>query len=694
MIENHTFASFCSLQLARLKSIVMMIPHHRHLVLTLLILWLAFSLRLYQIDSQSIWWDEGHSIFVASHPIPQIPTLPAMDVHPPVYFILLRLWIAITGSSEFAMRYLSAIFSVLTVALLWRFAQLITTRINKNNLIAPILASLLAAISPMYVAYGQEVRSYAMITFLALASTFMLWQLLFLKYNQAPAKKRNSLLFGYIVLTAASLYTHYFTVFLLLFQNGAWVAWLFWPSSHWSTKISRRITLWLISQVGILILFIPQLTLALRQVTSYTNPNLVSPSLSYFVVRSWQAYTVGLTIDPTPAKWGMGGIAGVMLVSWLFQIAKTSTLSSPKFVFMVINLSLLALWLLLPMAVYYMVLQRQPSFEPRYMMLITPAIFLLLAFGLSQMGEGKPHISPSISYILRFTFYLIPFVIFSLGLHSYYTNPAHFKDDSAGVADWLAQETTPNDIVYIDVPHPFHYYAKTRAIPAPTEYLFVDIHTAADTLSRETAGYDRLFWVTWWGSDTDPRGIIPFLAKKAGRAVGQRDFKGYRVEWFDLPKTNQINFSLPNTLTPVEATFGDVLRLDGMAYGGIENSKTTPRSEPVWATLHFTLLKETDVNYKVSVRLQSADGQIVSQLDRELLNDRHFRTSAWPVTDPALNQAINVYMLPLPADMPPDTYQLEVVVYNAEPPYPSEGVTGPDNKDGIAAILGLITVVP
>ena len=47
-----------------------------------LIVWLATALRLYRIDFQSIWWDEGHSIFVANHPLPDIPTLPAMDVEP------------------------------------------------------------------------------------------------------------------------------------------------------------------------------------------------------------------------------------------------------------------------------------------------------------------------------------------------------------------------------------------------------------------------------------------------------------------------------------------------------------------------------------------------------------------------------------------------------------------------------------
>jgi hypothetical protein len=262
------------------------------------------------------------------------------------------------------------------------------------------------------------------------------------------------------------------------------------------------------------------------------------------------------------------------------------------------------------------------------------------------------------------------------------------------VAGWLAAETTANDLVYVDVPHPFHYYVARGQIAAPTRYLFVDIHTAADTLTHEAAGRDRLFWVTWRGSDTDPRGVIPFLAQKYGDKLGERDFRGYHVEWFSLPH-NKVSFSLPTDLNPVNAVFGDVLRLDGAASGGYPpSSDTTPRTHPAWAVLHFTLLHQTNIDYKVSLRLRGDNGRIAAQADKELLNDRHFRTSAWPLADPALNQAINVYTLSLAPDTPTGRYRLEVVVYNARPPYPSEGVTGIESAGGVAAVIGNITVIP
>lgn len=631
----------------------------------ILVLWLAFGLRLYRIEAQSIWWDEGHSIFVATHPIAHIPTLPAMDVHPPAYFALLHLWMAIAGHSEFALRYLSVIFSLLTIAVLGRFAACLSPRSA-----AAWMASLLAAMSPLYIAYAQEVRSYAMITVLALAGTFLLWRFLFLRLSQDTLKKRRIVLLLYIIVTAACLYTHYFTIFLLLFQNLMWLVWLV---KNRRGHLLQSSGLWLGSQLAVVVLFMPQLTLALRQVTSYTNPNLIPPTVTHFISRSWQAYTTGLTLDAATAQGAMWVIIGVLVITWSIIFMTKPVVNFSGLVF---NFILLALWFLLPLAAYYIILQRQPSFEPRYLMLVTPPIFLLLALGLNYLPRIAHHAPRTILFLILTGSLLT-------GTYNYYTNENYFKDDSAGVANWLAAETTPNDVVYVDVPHPFHYYADR--IPAPTRYLFVDIHTAANTLNQEAGAAHRLFWVTWWGSDTDPRGVVPFLAEKAGQKVGEIDFKGYKIQWFDLPNEGQISFNLPDKLTPSNATFGDVLRLDGIAMG--ENILA---GEPLWATLHFSLLRDTDVDYKVSLRARGVGGQIVTQLDRDLLNDRHFRTSAWPIDDPALNQAINVYLIPLTAG----TYQLEAVVYSAQPPYPSEGVTGHESNDGVAAILGNITVTP
>ena len=676
--------------------------HHRfsQILLPLFIVILAFSVRLYRLDAQSIWWDEGHSIQMASAPITQISMLPGMDVHPPGFFAALHGWMSIAGRSKFALRFFSVMFSVLTVAWVMRFGWMLRWHC------VGIWAGLLMAISPFFVAYAQEVRMYAMVTFFATGSVYYLWQITsrsewevsnkgaigiddFGKISRIssslnPSRWGRSLesspqreeieggedfqtrltyvfripyLIPYILFTTISLYTHYFTIFLLGFENLMWLAWFMRRPS----KVTQ-IWLWFGSQLAILLLFAPQLQRTLQQVTTYTNPNLNPPTLGYFITHNWQAYTLGLTINSdevVPYLWALG----ILLI---FGIIINH--QSP-----IVNRQLLWVfsWLFIPMALFFIVLQQQPSYEPRYLMLATPSLMLLFAVALTSrrwmqwLGLG----------VVGF---------FIIGLVSYFSDAAYAKDDADAVAEFLAAETTPSDIVLVDVPHPFHYYADQ--IPAPTDYLFVDVHTAADTLNQQALGQDRLFWVTWWGSDTDPRGVIPYLLEKqAGPPTGELQFRGYQVVWYTL---SDEAFSLPTDLQPGDVNFDNKLRLDGLAI-----SPTVSQGGAVWATLHFSQLDHLAVNYKISLRLRSPGGAIVAQTDKLILNDRHFQTSAWPIDDPALNQAINVYTLSPLNSAYGGPLTLEAVVYDAETLAAIAAYGVPTtNDDLISAQIGKIEV--
>lgn len=594
---------------------------------------------------------------MASAPLREIPTLPGMDVHPPAYFAALNLWMSLAGRSEFALRYLSLVFSVLTVALLIRFGR------ELGGKRAGLWAGALAALSPFYIAYAQEVRMYAMLTFPATASVYLQWIII----NDKLSKRRWWWVGGYVLATAATLYTHYFTFFMLVFQNLVWLGWAF---AAWRRTRSRRAPLvWIGSQLGVLLLFLPQLMFASRQITGYANPNLNPPSLLHYITRNWQAYTLGLTIDPASAMPYLIALFALPVIALFLPAGsgRRSVVSGR-----LLTVALLIAWLLVPLTLYFLVLQIRPSYEPRYMMLVTPALFLLFGLAFGTKRWPQPLLGLAAAGILL------------VGLRSYYFDASFFKDDSARVTAWLAAETTPNDVVLVDVPHPFHYYADR--IPAPTDYLFVDVHTAADTLNRAALGRDRLYWVTWWGSDTDPRGVIPFLLQKqAGAIVGSKQFKGYRADWWELGNDS---FSLPAELPPADVNFDNVLRLDGLAY-----SETLSAGEAGWATLHFSQLAPTDISYKVSLRLRASDGRALAQVDRLLLNDRHFQTADWPIEDPALNQAVNVYLLPLndPAYTGPLT--LEAVIYNAETLASIAAYGAPTtNDDFVSAQIGAVVV--
>lgn len=653
--------------------------------LVLLVLLLAFALRVHQLDVASIWWDEGHSIEMASAPLADIATLPGMDVHPPGYFVVLHLWMSVLGAREFALRYLSVVFSLLTVALLMRFGQSVSVvpawpagwRVRLAQVWGGgLLTGALAALLPLYVAYAQEVRMYAMVIVLAALAGYAQWRILF-----RPSRWRWWA--AYSLATAAGLYAHYFALFVIAFQGLAWLVWSLAAGDRRGRL--RRLAAWLSALLAALVCFAPQLPLALRQTTAYANPNLHPPTWLEFLSRSWLAYTAGLTIYPELAGLATlaAGLTLAVVVLWVWRAPRRRALGA---------LFYLVGWFCLPLMLYFLVLQQRPSFEPRYLIAVTPAIVLLWAAGISVVslrfarkasGGEVQRVKSGPWRVVTSILTLTLMAVAGIGTYSYFVNTASFKDDSAGVVRWLAAETTAEDQVYVDVPHPFHYYADR--VPAPLRYLFVDVHTAAATLNVEAAGRRRVYWVTWHGSDTDPRGVVPFLLDKVAPRGGEIDFRGYHVTWWQLP--DGVRFSLPDNLPPVDFVFNERIWVDGAAYG-----VTCRPGDHTWATLHFALLADTGVDYRASLRLREPSGNMLPPTDRDILNDRHLRTSAWPVDDARLNQAVNVYTLPVPAVAAPGVYRLELVVYDAATlaALPIAGVTSPD---GVSALLGTVTVL-
>ena len=85
--------------------------------LAVLIFIVALAVRLYAIDRQSLWGDEGSSISLASRSFAQIARDIANDAHPPLFFEALHIWMSMLGTSVFAVRSFSAVCGALTVSI-------------------------------------------------------------------------------------------------------------------------------------------------------------------------------------------------------------------------------------------------------------------------------------------------------------------------------------------------------------------------------------------------------------------------------------------------------------------------------------------------------------------------------------------------------------------------------------------------
>jgi mannosyltransferase len=171
------------------------------------------------LGKPSLFIDEAFSWSAASTGIGDLlHHVRADEVAPPTYYLGLHEWIYRVGSiSETAMRLPSVIAAVaLAVAVVW-LAGLVASRR------AALVAGLLAAISPLSLVYGQQVRAYI---FAALFSTVAIAAAVTVQ-RRAGRQRRNWIAVGALA-AAAALAFHYTALLTLVplfwwcFRRSGW----------------------------------------------------------------------------------------------------------------------------------------------------------------------------------------------------------------------------------------------------------------------------------------------------------------------------------------------------------------------------------------------------------------------------------------------------------------------------------------
>lgn len=422
-----------------------------------------------------------------------------------------------------------------------------------------------------------------------------------------------------------------------------------------------------------LLLFLPQVPRALAQILPYRNPALRPPTWSQYVADTWQAFLFGVNVDRGAVAWGMAAAAGILalgLAAWGWSLRGQGGQKGGQFRLA----GLLAFVLVLPWCAYFVTLQDRGTFHPRYIMFVTPALFVLLAVALE--GLWRAHRALGMGALVV---WLIPV---GVGLHSDYWNPAYFREDASGVARYVAQHASARDVVLFDVPYPFPYYYRGEA---PAHYLFVDINAVDQRLTELCQGRERVFWVTWYKSDTDPRGAVTYLLEKHGTLEEERDFRGYHLAVYRL--AGPTTFRLAEGWQEADGRFGGAVRLAAFAYGQVPLAPG--RAEPlVWVALRWERLGTTQAWLKASVRLVAEGDRKVAQDDRPLINDRHLRTDGWQPGD----RPLNVYLLRPEGDVPPGVYRVQVVVYDEATLEPLPLLDAQGNPAGQVLDLGAISL--
>ncbi|MEP7293502.1 MAG: glycosyltransferase family 39 protein, partial [Chloroflexota bacterium] len=179
---------------------------HSTLLILVAILLLAAGERILHIGDQSLWLDEGIAYWNQKQP-DMIGWMAVKDVHPPLYFWLLHVWISLTGTSAVAMRLFSALAAMLSVAAVVPLAKRIARDRSREELwLIPILAALLLALNDSEISLAQDVRMYSLRTLLALLSVFF-----YLRWSRKPGFWRATLWVGTLV---ALYHTNYIGAYM------------------------------------------------------------------------------------------------------------------------------------------------------------------------------------------------------------------------------------------------------------------------------------------------------------------------------------------------------------------------------------------------------------------------------------------------------------------------------------------------
>ncbi|MFQ5857736.1 MAG: glycosyltransferase family 39 protein, partial [Anaerolineae bacterium] len=131
----------------------------------------AFALRVYRLESPPLLWDEGWSIGLSRLPLGEIARITALDVHPPLYYVLLKVWRSL-GPHEFVTRFLSVIAGVLTVPLGYHAG-----RVWRDRRVG-LLTVLYITIAPPLVYYSQITRMFALCVMFLVLGTYGLLRIL------------------------------------------------------------------------------------------------------------------------------------------------------------------------------------------------------------------------------------------------------------------------------------------------------------------------------------------------------------------------------------------------------------------------------------------------------------------------------------------------------------------------------------
>ncbi len=574
---------------------------------------MAFAWRLYRLDYQSLRGDEAVSVLYASRGYGEMLRLASqIDVHPPLYYSLLYPWMMAVGEGEFAVRFLSLIFGLLSLPLVF---------ILGRNLLSPevgLVGAFMMAVNPFQIWFAQDARMYILSLTLTLAS-----MLLFLK---ALKGERGYLWAAYTLVTILSLYSHYYGAFVLLAQGLFFLLW--WPRHR------EMVAPWLLSQVVIGAALLPWLYLAFPNIVAYGGTG-ESVGFLTMVWRVLGAFSLGLTVE----GWVRLLLSACFLPLLALGLWSTARRSWYTFAF-------LALYALVPIFGVFIASRQRSLFTERYLVAISPAYYLLLGGGLAW---GKGVLSRKTGSVFFGAATLLILASSCYSLYGYHFLPQYAKSpDWRSLARYLRDSQREGDVViqnHLDQAFLYYYRGPSPLVVLPRGSP-PDLEETEKRLEEIVARYRRIWLLPDPVGYTDPTGFVERWLDRRCYPEGEATISSLRLKLY-LPPT----LFFAQIEHPLSFRLGEMVALIGY--------DLQEKEAHLNLTLYWQALAPLARGYTVFTHLLDGEGRIWGQKDNPPQGGS-FPTTDWSAGDIIVDR----YLIPLAPRTPPGRYQIEVGMYD------------------------------
>jgi hypothetical protein len=339
-------------RLARLGTARLAVSVPKAILALAFLVGVSLALRTQAIHAR-FWIDEGLSVGISGHSLLDIPSVLREDGSPPLYYLLLSVWMGIFGHGEADTHAMSVAFALFTVPAAWFAARaMFGDR-------AAWTAALLAAINPFLTYYAQETRMYSLVAFLStvVTGTFVV----------AFVQGRRRWLPAFSVALALLAYAHNWGLFLGLGTVAA-------LGPLWRASADRRA---LLRDAGIAyglagLLYLPWIPILLSQARNTGAPWAEAPKL--------QDILDGLSTL-------LGGPAPGMAFALGAGFGLSTLLAAPRRSPRARAALAVALMAVTALALAWVASQISPAWSNRYFAVFVGPLLLLGAAGLARGGR-------------------------------------------------------------------------------------------------------------------------------------------------------------------------------------------------------------------------------------------------------------------------------------------------------------------